>query len=291
MKKIIFCCLLLSAIAAFPQAERSAISGDLEKDIVYKKINGIILKLDISTPDGEGPFPTVIYVHGGGLRSGSKAGAEKSSIGRALINAGYSVISVDYRLYPQAHFPDPVDDVVSSIRFIEKNAKKYKVDSKRMVLMGGSSGGYLVSYVGASDLKKIKVAAVVPLWGVYDYPERYQKGMQDRQFIKDSLFWRDFFNVPINGSRELFFDKMREASTTRMIKKDLPPFLLVHGTSDSTINYMQAVHFCERMKAAGNTCDLITVNGGTHSTSTLTKDPGTIPEIIRWLNAALQEPR
>ena len=289
MKEIFFSLFLfLLAITGFSLRESIKKIGNLQEDIVYKKVNNISLKLDVYTPDGEGPFPTVIFVHGGGLRGGKKSNSRMSSIGKDLIHANYSWISIDYRLYPQAHFPDPILDVESAIRFVKTNARKYKVDVKRIVLMGSSAGGYLVSYVAVSNSKDTRVAAVVPLWGVYDYTERYEKGMQDKKFINDSLFWRDFFNVPVNGSKELFFDEMRGASTTTIIKNGLPPFLLVHSTSDSTVNYMQAVRFCDKMKAAGNTCELITVQNAKHGESTLTKDTNTIPMIIEWINKTLK---
>jgi alpha-L-fucosidase 2 len=283
---MVFLCLL--GFVLFSYKTDDIKTGNIQKDIVYKRIGNLSLKLDIRIPDGKGPFPTVIYVHGGGLRTGSKSGNEIKLIGNDLLKADYSIISIDYRLYPQAHFPDPVSDVESAIRYVKENAQKLKVDLKRIVLMGGSSGGYLISFVAASGLRDNQVSAVVPLWGVYDYPARYEKEMKDRKFVNDSLFWRDFFNVKENDPKELFFDRMKKGSTINMIKKGMPPFLLVHGTSDSTVHYLQAVRFQNKMKELGNNCELITVKGASHGGSTLTKDPGTIQMIIKWLNKTLR---
>ena len=81
---------------------------------------------------------------------------------------------------------------------------------------------------------------------------------------------------------------MMEVSAATYIKKGLPPFLLIHGTEDTQVNYQQSVVMQQRMKKAGNVCDLITVEGGPHGMGVITKFPDTKVKMIDWLKATLK---
>ncbi len=89
--------------------------------------------LDIHVPDGKGPFPGAIVVHGGGFDEGTK----KSHVGpvlEVLTKAGFAWFSIDYRMAPAYHFPQPVEDVDNAIRWVKKNAAAYNVDASKIAL-------------------------------------------------------------------------------------------------------------------------------------------------------------
>ena len=105
-------------------------------------------KLDVYLPEeGEGPFPLIIYVHGGGWSMGTKREGALPCIIDA-IRYGYAVISVDYRLAPGVKFPEFLFDVKTAVRWARANAKEYRFDPDRFGMVGDSAGGHLTLMVG-----------------------------------------------------------------------------------------------------------------------------------------------
>ena len=109
-------------------------------DVEYVRADGSSLKLDAYLPDGAGSFPAAIIVHGGGYTGGDKR-KNVAPLLDPLVRAGFTVFSVSYRLAPKHRHPAPVEDIRSAIQYVRSHAKKYKVDTKRIVLIGESAGG------------------------------------------------------------------------------------------------------------------------------------------------------
>ena len=225
------------------------------KDVVYGRAGGMDLTLDASIPDGRGPFPAAVLVHGGGWVAGDKQ-QYITYIFKPLSDAGFAWFSINYRLAPQYQFPAPADDIEQAIRFVKAHAVEYKIDPKRMALIGESAGGHLVSYVGAHNRPGSRVAAVVSLYGIHD-------------FITAALEWKPFPHEVLG----LFGIKQVNAETAPLlikgspvvyVSKDTPPFLLIHGSKDEDVPYDQSVQMCDRMKQVGARCDLITIPGAPH---------------------------
>src|SRR4051812_27620097 len=145
-----------------------AAAAALQSDIEYGKAGGVSLKMDAWIPDGKGPFPTVIVVHGGGWQNGDKQ-KNCQPLFEPLTKAGFAWFTVNYRLAPQYHYPAAVDDVVQAIRHIEAHAKDYKVDMQRVAITGESAGGHIVSLIGAKDAKELHLAARVPFYPGNDF--------------------------------------------------------------------------------------------------------------------------
>ena len=137
-----------------------AVWGELRTDIEFARPGGKPLAMDAFVPEGKGPFPAVIWVHGGGFTAGDKAPAPLSVL-EPIAQMGYAWFSVNYRLSPEYVFPAATDDVESAIAYIKAHAAEYKVDGRKLVLMGASAGGHLVSFVGAKHAKGNEVAGVV----------------------------------------------------------------------------------------------------------------------------------
>ncbi len=267
-------CLLCWSVTTFAQEL---------KDFEFAKPDGHSLTLDAHIPAGKGPFPTVIVVHGGGFARGDKQ-TYVPPLFEPLTNAGFTWFTINYRLYPQVTFPKNVEDVEAAIRWVKAHAKEYKVDLKRLVLMGESAGGALVSYAGARAQADTRVAAVVSFYGVHDWALRLE---QDREGLVAPSVWRDVFRVPKDDDPNLS-KVLRDISATSFIKKGMPPYLLLHGTNDKQVNYQQSVKFQEQMRAAGNLCDLITVEGADHGMGIITKYPDTKVKMIDWLKTTLR---
>lgn len=242
-------CLLVLAICCL-----SAAAADF-KDVEYGQVDGVHLTLDAHVPDGDGPFAAAILVHGGGWVAGDKQ-QYITYIFQPLSDAGFAWFSINYRLAPQFKFPADADDVESAIRFVRANAAKYHVDPSRIALIGESAGGHLVSYVGARNQADSRVAAVVSMYGVHD-------------FVAAAVQWKplphellDLFGITAVNAETV--PLLIKASPVVYISKEMPPFLLMHGSKDEDVPYEQSVKMCYKMKKAGAHCDLITIEGAPH---------------------------
>jgi alpha-L-fucosidase 2 len=263
----------------------AAAAAEMHTDIEYAVAGNVSLKLDVRVPDGDGPFPTAILIHGGGWRVGDKQ-VFIQPIFQPLTDAGFVWFSINYRLAPAHRYPAAVDDVTTAVRWIKAHAREYKADEKRMALIGESAGGHLAALVGARDGRRLGIAAVVPF-----YPPCDMEGLAlgedktDAAFKAVSAFLG--FTEPDDRARRL----LRESSPITYVNKDMPPFLLIHGNKDQTVPYSQSVKMRDRMKQAGASCELYTVEGGAHGMNGWEKDPklqAYKAEMIRWLKKNLR---
>jgi acetyl esterase len=227
----------------------------LLKNVVYGHATGTDLILDANIPDGPGPFPAAVLVHGGGWVAGDKQ-QYITYIFDPLSKAGFAWFSINYRLAPRYQFPAPADDIERAIRFVKAHAAEYKIDPKRIALIGESAGGHLVSYVGARNQPSSRVAAVVSLYGIHDF---ISAAMEWKPFPHEVL---ELLGIPqVNAETAALLIK---ASPVVYASKDMPPFLLIHGSKDEDVPYDQSLEMCSRMKQVGARCDLITISGAPH---------------------------
>ncbi len=229
-------------------------TATVTNDIEYVKRASGALRLDASVPEGAGPFPAVIIVHGGGFTQGNKA-MYVTPIFEPLTRAGFEWFSIDYRLAPAAKVQDQVDDVLSALAWAFQHADEYHADRKRIALLGESAGAYLVDYAAMVAPKSTPIAAVVSFYGPTDLPMQFNNKSLPEEF-------QSFFGVSGNDAHSE--EKLRRLSPQYMVHKDLPPFLLLHGTADELVNYKESPRFCKALKAKGNSCELYTVPGARH---------------------------
>ena len=251
--KIARLALLLSALAA-------AALAAVETDIEYGQVAGASLKLDACVPDGAGPFPAVILVHGGGWTTGDKSGGPRKGymypMHEPLERAGFAWFSINYRLAPQHRYPACIDDVETAIRWVKANVVKYRIDPRRIALSGESAGGHLVALAAVRADETTRLAAIIPFYGVFDLAAMAAPGESlHRAFVV--LFDRQTTDEPTLAL-------LRDASPLSAVKPGLPPFLLVHGTADATVPLAQSERMQARLRAAGVPCELVTVTNGVH---------------------------
>ncbi len=229
--------------------------ADMRKDIEYAKAGNASLTFDVSVPEGPGPFPTAILIHGGGFVRGDKQ-MYVPPLFPVLTKANFTWFTINYRMAPQYKFPAATDDVERAIQFVRGHARQYKVDVNRIALIGESAGGQMASYVGAQNKPASQVAAVVVLYGVHDFVSRV---VSQGKLLDTSQAYL--------GVKELDADTapvLIKASPVSYVRKGMPPFLLIHGTRDQQVPYEQSVEMCAKMRLAGASCDLYTVREGGH---------------------------
>jgi len=259
-----------------PQPRTGTIS-----DVTYTKVGETALTLDAYVPEGDGPFPAAIVVHGGGFINGDKQTYVKPLFD-PLTEANFAWFTINYRLAPQNKYPAAVEDVEAAIRYVRSHAKQYKVDVNKIALIGESAGGHLVSMVGARNKPDSQVKAVVSFYGPHDLEGR----AVDEKKISDSM--RDFLGVTELNPKSI--KTLHEASPISHVGPGMPAYLLIHGTKDEKVPYDQSPKMCEKMTAAGNSCEVFTVEGAGHGMGGWEKVPAYQKykaKMIEWLKDKL----
>lgn len=165
------------------------------KNIVYELIDGMRLRLDVYIPKNISlPAPTIVNVHGGGYFYGDKELYRFYSMDMA--KRGFAVICFDYRLAPENRFPAPLVDLNEVMRWLERNAASYSLDSDRVYVIGDSAGAQLASHyatiyanpeyarVFGFEVPKVRIRAVSLACGMYDILKRLNSE-EDRQLFLD----------------------------------------------------------------------------------------------------------
>lgn len=251
-----------------PRSDAAMPQLDQMMDIVYGEAGGQKLRLDFARPticQGQ-KIPLVIYVHGGGWRSGDKAGAFQRGDSKMFFELGFAVASINYRLAPQFHFPAQIQDCKLAIRYLRTNADAFGIDPNRIGLWGSSAGGHLVSLMGTADdgaglegpgLDGVssRVSAVVEHFGPTDLTvDPSQTTNEGRSMLLDFLGCLAAECPALAG----------QASPVTYVSSDDPPILILHGEKDSLVPYSQAERFAEKLRLAGNACALIKVKNAEH---------------------------
>lgn len=226
------------------------------RGVKFAEFDGMRLRLDIYRPADDDPHddilhPGVIQVHGGGWLAGSRY-EQGIPLLNHLASIGWIGFNIDYRLSPQATFPDHIVDVKRAIAWVRENCEDLGVDPDMLCITGGSAGGHLTALAGLTvndpayqpgfEDSDTSVAAAVPFYGVYDltnagghyYPE-----------IREWVFEKIVFKRPYEGGEEIY----REASPIHRIHADAPPFLVIHGDRDTLVPIGDAREFVERLRA------------------------------------------
>lgn len=238
---------------------------ETRKDVEYGRAGEERLLLDVRVPDGAGPLPVAILVHGGGWSGGDKGGSNHPGDGAdispwfaPLSNAGYVSFSINYRLAPRHRWPACAEDLATAIRWVKAHASEYKADAGRIVLFGHSAGGHLVTYAATSTEPAVRVQAVVGFAPVTDL----EADSDRRGGLSQSL--QNLFGLP----KEITPDAraiLREWSPINRVHAGMPPILIVHGDADRTVPLHMSVDFITRLHAAGVPCELLTRKGVPHS--------------------------
>lgn len=258
--------------------------GDLQilRDLAYG--SHASHRLDAYLQPGVGPHPVVIFVHGGGHVSGDKRGGGLNLVLPVVAAAGYSVISINYRLAPAYPHPAQVEDARLAVRWVRTQAAQFRLDPARLAVAGASAGGHIVTFLGFTPCPSIPQAAdpvgrqscrprtVINFFGTTDLRAR-----NDR--LLDALL----------GSNPSPVQKA-EASPIIYVSADDPPTLSLHGTADPLVPYAQSVALHGVLRGAGVPNLLVTVQGGGHGSNWMTL-PGAASwqrALVEWLDAHLK---
>lgn len=234
-------------------------------DVVYKSIGDNELKLDVYKPlNTTDETPVILFIHGGFWSNGDRKSIDKyMPIMEQFSDAGYSIVSIDYRLASQGNpaFPSNVEDCKDAIKWIRKNAEIYKFDSDKIGVLGLSSGGHLAllsalaeenDFIGDDSLKEIspEVCFAVSFAG-------------PTEFTIEASLLPSVVNY-IGGTWLEKSDSYIKASPINYVNENSVPVLFVHGTLDETVPISQSQKMYQKGIELGLDYQLIEVKEGKH---------------------------
>ncbi len=258
--------LTLSIITAQPQSADTAV--EIRKDIPFAEVDGKTLQLDLYRPQKVERPPLIVWVHGGAWRAGSKSGMPL----KALVEDGYAIASVDYRLSTVAPFPAQIHDIKAAIRFLRGHTTELLLDASRIAIAGDSAGGHLAALVGVSngqpDLEgavgtnrdqSSSVQAVVSFYGASNLKTILAQSTPHGLDVRVPALQLLLGGQP-NEKPEL----AALASPVTHVDASDPPLLLFHGDQDNQMPINQAHELVAAYQRLGLSVQLEVLDGVGH---------------------------
>lgn len=243
-------------------------SPRIERGIEFARVGEHSLKLDLYRPEKIKNPPLLVWVHGGAWRAGSR---DAMPLGK-LVEQGWAIASVDYRLSPVAQFPAQIHDIKAAIRFLRARQADYGYDASRIAVAGGSAGGHLAALVGVSNgVKELEgaigdnvgqssdVQAVVSFYGASNLNTILAQSTPHGLKVRVPAL-----QLLLGGLPEEKPALARLASPVVHVDKNDPPLLLIHGDQDPQMPINQAHELKGAYDKVGRPAEFIVVYGGAH---------------------------
>ena len=277
------------------------IGGVIYSQIQSRRSNRA-MRMTLLVPRTAEKKPAIIYFPGGGFTT---TDYEKFIEMRfALAKAGFVVAAAEYRVVPNK-FPAILEDGKSAVRFLKAHADAYGIDASKIGVLGDSAGGYLSQMVAVTGNEKqfdkgdnlhvdSTVQAAATLYGISDlrnigagFNEAIQKVHQSPAVTEALLVNGVAFNEYPGASILSDSDKALAASSLGHIKKNLPPFLIMHGTEDKLVSPVQSEQLYEALKQNGNRVTYVKVEGAAHGDTVWFQKP-IIDKVVTWFKDNLK---
>jgi acetyl esterase/lipase len=261
--------IILTTIFVAAAALAFADGVRIEKNVVYRTVDGMDIKADIYIPEGEGPFPGLLYIHGGGFVAGSKDFKSQARVVNYFAQNGFIVMTADYRLLSQGGlFPNNTRDAKCALCWFKKNGPKYGLDPARVGVTGESAGGYMALMI-AMTAGMPEFAADVPA----------AKGCDDSVVAAAPVYPpSDFTTIDNNLGRMI---KSQMIKTAKIKDKDVihkymvdnspvnyiagaKPMLIIHGVGDLLVPVEQSRALNKKLKDAGKDVTYLELENAPH---------------------------
>lgn len=256
-------------------------------DLPFAEPDGVRLLADLYLPEGAPrPLPVLLWLHGGGWRYGDRRLAPDLS--RYFAQAGFAMLAIEYRLSTQALFPAQIQDVMSALRWTRAGAAQHGLDPERVGLIGSSAGGHLAALAALAPPGRFdppgaaaapppgRVRAVVVGYAPTDFlqidPHRPPEGTVSDdpehlglpRSIRSSAQAGSFESLLLGAPIETCPSRVQEANPAAYAAAGAPPFLILHGLSDTAVPPHQSELLYDALKAAGSAVTLGLIEGLGH---------------------------
>ncbi len=223
-------------------------------------VNQQVLNLYLP-PEGEGPFPTVLLIHGGG-----GCMLDLADLATQLARQGYAAVSMNFRDFPSYSYPAAVEDAFCSLGWLHANAETYQLDTERIYALGHSMGGTLAAMLAVVDDPAIfmsdcphtlpeanRIHGVVTYTGIFDYTS---------PSMTNALI--SYAGRYLGGTKAAIPEIWSQASPITWLDGSEPPFLLIHGEADDNIPPEQSQAFAAALQATGVQNELLLIPEADH---------------------------
>lgn len=263
---------------------------NLTKDtFVYKKVNDLSIKADVYKAGNSSP--AIVFIHGGGLIWGSRNDIIPKQV-QMYHDAGFTVISIDYRLAPETKLEPIIEDIKDALKWVKNEGPKlFDIDPNKIAVVGSSAGGFLSLMTGTFDDKP---NAIVSFYGYADLVGDWTLKPSDFYLNKPTVSRHEAYGIvgdkPISESkldRFLFYlycrqkgnwmreisgldmifgkNKLRSLCPINNISNEYPPTLLFHGDKDNDVPHEESVGMCNALRDSGVECELVIIKGADHT--------------------------
>ncbi len=308
--------LPFSAVLAFSSVLIGEPPPFARKTHVYKTVGDCAIRADVYSPQQSGSRPVILWIHGGALIMGSREGIRHAQLSRYL-EAGFVVVSIDYRLAPETKLPQILEDVEDAHRWVcSQGPSLFEGDPGRIAVIGHSAGGYLTLTSGYRFKPRPK--ALIAFYGYGDIVgDWYSK--PDPFYLREPAVSRDealasvgkqpISETPKAAMRRPFYLHCRQQGLwptevvgidpvqgrakfdpfcpVLNVTRDYPPTLLLHGDKDTDVPFQQSVDMARALKQAGVEHQLIPIAEGGHGFDGKTDAPETVKafeQVMAFLN-------
>ena len=291
--------VLVSALVMFLAsgvAERAVAEERVEHNVVFGMYSGLALLMDVYYPENPNGYG-IVFISGSGWTRGLSSDAtplkesgQEDVYAVPLAAAGYTVFGINHRASPRFRHPAHLEDAQRAVRFVRHHAERFGIDPSRIGVMGGSSGGHLVSMLGVLDgagaatdaspvnRESAKVQVVVARAAPTDLTLSSARS-------NHALF--GFRRSDREDSVE--YQRFVEASPVTHVTSDDVPFLLIHGDADQTVPIKNAEVMKAALEQADVPVDLLRIPGAGHGPTFpgATNPPDYIGAMVEWFDRHL----
>ena len=287
--------LLATAVGFGADDSKNASDKPLIKSThVYKTVGDVKVEADVYRPEGAEARPVVVWIHGGALIVGSRSQVPKQIL-ELCTRERFVFVSLDYRLAPEVKLPEIAEDIQDAFRWLhDRGPKLFHADTSRIVVTGGSAGGFLTMLSGV--IIKPKPTALVAYWGYPDIDNEWARAKsthhgapvdRDEALAGVNRGVVTNTNDPAAGkARGAYYrylrqtggwarevtgfdpvtqaDKLRPFCPIHNLTKDYPPILMIHGTEDTDVPYSCSADMDRELTRLGVKHELITIKGAEH---------------------------
>lgn len=298
-KIFLLCCVLLLALIFAGSSAYAQLPYTQNRNVVYAEIHGVAMVMDVFEPTGKKNGLAIIDVVSGAWHSDRSKlrHHELAQMFRIFCEKGYTVFAIRPGSISKFTVPEMLININLAINYIEKRAGAYQINKQRLGLTGASAGGHLACLTAVqlnAKREKIPVKITPPTGikavGVFFPPTDFLnfdgQSIDPRGKEKFSKILRGLaFPTGVDGlSDEQIRQQVIAISPARLVTKNVPPFMFIHGDADRLVPVQQSKLMVDVLKKKGVTADLVIKKGGGHPWLTIHEE---VKVLADWFDRQL----